>query len=100
MAQAISKKNSSDRINFRKDTVVYSNFTDENYYLVEEFKALEKGDYALVTSWDDVEVILEGFEDNEEFEVEELSNGIFAILPTFCTKSARKEFDKMPKAKR
>lgn len=100
MAQVISKKNSSDRVNFRKDTVDYSKFTDENYYLVEEFKALEKGDYALVTSWDDVEVILEGFEDNEEFEVEELSNGIFAILPTFCIKSARKEFDKMPKAKR
>ena len=99
MAQVISKKNSSDRVNFRKDTIVYSKFTDENYYLVEEFKALEKGDYALVTSWEDVEVILEGFEDNEEFEVEELSNGIFAILPTLCIPSARKEFDKMPKAK-
>ena len=68
--------------------------------MVEEFKALEKGNYALVTSWDDVEVILEGFEDNEEFEVEELSNDIFAILPTFCVKSERKEYDKMPKAKR
>ena len=100
MAQAISKKNSSDRINFRKDTVVYSNFTDENYYLVEEFKALEKGDYALVTSWDDVEVILEGFEDNREYEVQEVSSHSFAILPTLCLKGARKEFDKMPKAKR
>lgn len=100
MAQVIAKQNSSDRINFRKNTVVYSKFTDDNYYLVEEFKALEKGDYALVTSWEDVETILEGFEDNEDFEIAELTNGIFAILPNYCIKSARKEFDEMPKAKR
>ena len=100
MAQVITKKNSSDRINFRKDTVVYSKFTDDNYYLVEEFKALEKGDYALVTSWEDVEIILEGFEDNEDFEIAKLINGIFAILPNYCIKGARKKFDEMPKAKR
>ena len=100
MAKVISKTNSSDRVNFRKDTVDYSQFADDNYYLVEEFKALEKGKVALITSWDDVEIILEGFEDNEEFEIAELSNGIFAILPTYCLKSARKEFDEMPKAKR
>ena len=95
MAKVVAKTNSSNRINFRKETVDYSKFTDDNYYLVEEFKALEKGEYALITSWEDVETILEGFEDNEEFEIEKLSNGIFAILPTYCIKSARKEFDKM-----
>lgn len=99
MAQVISKENSSNKVNHRKDTVVFAKFPSEDYCLIEEFKQLEKGNMALVTSWDDVEKILEGFEDNEDFEIEELSNGIFAILPSLCVKSARKEFDGMPKAK-
>ena len=99
MSKVVSKKNSSDRINFRKDTIVYANFPDEDFYLIEEFKQLEKGDVAFITCWEDVEKILEGFEDNEDFEIAELSNGIFAVLPTLCIPSARKEFDIMPKAK-
>lgn len=95
MSTVVSKKHSSTRLNFRKDSVNYNAFPEEDYYLVEEFKALEKGELALVTNWEDVEKVLEGFEDNEEFEFAKLSNGVFAILPTFCIKSARKEFDNM-----
>lgn len=99
MSKVVARGNSSNKVNHRKDTVVFAKFPSEDYYLIEEFKQLEKGNMALVTSWDDVEKILEGFEDNEDFEIEELSNGIFAILPSLCVKSARKEFDGMPKAK-
>ena len=100
MSTVFSKENSSDRINFRKDTVVYSKFPEEDFYLIQEFKELEKGNVAFITCWEDVEKILEGFEDNEEFEIAELSNGIFAVLPTLCIPSARKEFDEMPKMER
>lgn len=100
MSTVAKKENSSDRLNFRKETVVYKNFPEEDFYLIQEFKELEKGNVAFITCWEDVEKILEGFEDNEDFEIEELSNGIFGILPSLCVKSARKEFDKLPKAKR
>lgn len=100
MATVVSKANSSERVNKRKESVVFSKFPEEKFYLTEEIKALEKGDYALVMNWEDVETVLESFEDNEDFELAELSNGIFAILPTLCIKSARKEFDEMPRAKR
>ena len=71
---------------------------NRNDYLAEEIKVLEKGEYSIVVSWEDAEIVLESFEDNEEFEIEELENGMFAILPTLCIKKARKEFDGLPKA--
>ena len=99
MAQVVARGNSSNRLNLRKDSVIYANFPEEDFYLIQEFKELEKGNVAFITCWEDVEKILEGFEDNEDFEIAELSNGIFAVLPNLCVKSARKEFDEMPKAK-
>ena len=100
MAQVVTRGNSSNRLNLRKDSVVYANFPEEDFYLIQEFKELEKGNVAFITCWEDVEKILEGFEDNEDFEIAELSNGIFAVLPNLCVKSARKEFDTMPKMER
>ena len=97
MSTVAKRENSSDRLNFRKETVIYKNFPEEDFYLIQEFKELEKGNVAFITCWEDVEKILEGFEDNEDFEIEELSNGIFGVLPTLCVKSARKEFDELPK---
>lgn len=97
MSTVVKKENSSDRINFRKDTVVYKDFPEEDFYLIEEFKTLEKGGCALITRWEDVEKVLEGFEDNEDFEIAELSNRVFAVLPNLCVISARKEFDELKK---
>ena len=99
MSTVVAKENSSQKINFRKEEINLNNFVDDKEYLTEEIKELEKGEYSIVTKWEDVEIILESFEDNEEFEIEELENGMFAILPTLCIKKARKEFDMMPKAK-
>lgn len=93
MATVVTKKNSSLKVNNRKDTVVFAKFPEEDYYLIEEFKQLEKGNVALITCWEDVEKVLEGFEDNEDFEIAELTNGIYAVLPSLCVKSARKEYD-------
>ena len=99
MSKVVAKECSSQKVNFRKEEINLDNFTQEKEYLAEEIKELEKGGYSIVVDWNDVEAILESFEDNEEFEIEELENGMFAILPTLCLKKARKEFDKLPKAK-
>ena len=99
MSKVVAKECSSQKVNFRKEEINLDNFTQEKEYLAEEIKVLEKGEYSIVVDWNDVEAILESFEDNEEFEIEELENGMFAILPTLCLKKARKEFDKLPKAK-
>ena len=99
MSIIFAKKNSSQKINFRKKEINLNDFVGDKEYLAEEIKELEKGEYSIVTKWEDVEIILESFEDNEEFEIEELENGMFVILPTLCIKKARKEFDGMPKAK-
>lgn len=93
MSVVVKRENSSDRLNFRKKTVVYKDFPEEDFYLIQEFKELEKGNVAFITCWEDVEKILEGFEDNEDFEIAELTNGIYAVLPSLCVKSARKEYD-------
>ena len=99
MSKVVAKERSSQKVNFRREEIDLDKFTQEKEYLAEEIKELEKGGYSIVVDWKDVEAILESFEDNEEFEIEELENGMFAILPTLCLKKARKEFDKLPKAK-
>ena len=100
MSTVFAKKNSSQKINFRKEEINLNDFVGDKEYLAEEIKELEKGEYSIATKWEDVEIILESFEDNEEFEIEELENGMFAILPTYCLKGARKKFDEMPRAER
>ena len=100
MSTVFSKKTSSQKINFKKEEIKLEQFTQEKEYLAEEIKVLEKGEYSIVVNWEDAETILDSFEDNEEFEFAELENGMFAILPTLCTKKARKEFDELPRMER
>ena len=95
MSIVVAKENSSKKINFKNGNPILTKLTKEKEYLLEEIKELEKGKYSIVTNWEDVEIILECFDDNEDFEIEELNNGMFAILPTLCLKSARKEFDEL-----
>lgn len=95
MSIVVAKENSSKKINFKNGNPILTKLTEEKEYLLEEIKELEKGKYSIVTNWEDVEIILECFDDNEDFEIEELNNGMFAILPTLCLKSARKEFDEL-----
>ena len=95
MSVVVAKENSSKKINFKNENPILTKLAEEKEYLLEEIKELEKGKYSIVTNWEDVEIILECFDDNEDFEIEELNNGMFAILPTLCLKSARKEFDEL-----
>lgn len=95
MSIVVAKENSSKKINFKNENPILTKLAEEKEYLLEEIKELEKGKYSIVTNWEDVEIILECFDDNEDFEIEELNNGMFAILPTLCLKSARKEFDEL-----
>lgn len=98
MAKIISRKYSSQRVNPRKETVNLNKLAETKEYLVEEIKTLEKGECAILTHWVDVDTVLDCFEDNEEFEFAKLSNGMFAVLPTLCVKSARKEFEELKTA--
>ena len=98
MSTVVAKKCSSQKVNFKKEEINLDNFTQEKEYLAEEIKVLEKGEYSIAVSWEDVEIILESFDDNEEYEIVELENRMFAILQTMCIKKARKELDELPKA--
>lgn len=95
MAEIIVKKCSSERVNLRKETVDLKELKE---YLAEEVKILEKGGCAIIANWKDVDTVLDCFEDTEEFEIEQLSNTMFAVLPTLCLKSARKEFEQLKTA--
>ena len=79
MSIVVAKENSSKKINFKNGNPILTKLTEEKEYLLEEIKELEKGKYPIVTNWEDVEIILECFDDNEDFEIEELNNGMFAI---------------------
>lgn len=95
MAEIITKKCSSERVNLRKETV---KLEDLKEYLAEEVKILERGGCAIIANWKDVDTVLDCFEDTEEFEIEQLSNTMFAVLPTLCLKKARKEFEELKTA--
>lgn len=74
-----------------------NNFDREN--VTEQMKSyidnIKQGGYEIATKWEEVEQLLEIFPDNEGWEINQLSNGMFAILPTVSTRVSRKEYEQL-----
>ena len=63
---------------------------DENLFnFVENIK---QGEYEIIPNWDYMEKLFDIFPDNEDWEIEELSSGMFLILPTNTTTFQRNKF--------
>ena len=82
-------------LNERKENVVLSKLDDNTRANVE---AIQQGEYTICCNWVEVENLLNCFESNNEFDdwqIEGLSNGMFAILPNNTTTQQKNKFKKL-----
>lgn len=66
---------------YKKVNIMVEGYTPENDEMKGYCETIRQGELEIVPTWDLVDKLLEIFPDNEEWEIEELSNGMFAILP-------------------
>ena len=79
-------------LNARKETVELKNLDDNTRANVE---AIQQGEYTICCSWLEVEKLLECFTSDNEFDdwaIEGLSNGMFAVLPSNTTTQQKNKF--------
>ena len=79
-------------LNTRKENIVLANLDDSTRANVE---AIQQGEYTICCNWDEVEKLLDCFDNNEEWTIEELTNGMFAILPENTTTQQKNKFKKL-----
>lgn len=66
---------------------------DQERQWYDDVKGLEQGEYVVCTKWEQVENILDSFDDNEDFRIEEV-RGTFFVLPTNTTTFQKNQFNK------
>ena len=79
-------------LNARKENIELKNLDDNTRANVE---AIQQGEYTICCDWDEVEKLLECFESNNDFDdwqIEGLSNGMFAVLPSNTTTQQKNKF--------
>ena len=82
-------------LNERKESIVLSKLDENTRANVE---AIQQGEYTICCNWDEVEKLLNCFESNNEFDdwqIEGLSNDMFAILPCNTTTQQKNKFKKL-----
>lgn len=84
-------------LNTRKENIVLANLDDSTRANVE---AIQQGEYTICCNWDEVEKLLDCFESDNDFDnwqIEGLSNGMFAILPENTTTQQKNKFKELIK---
>ena len=79
-------------LNTRKENIVLANLDENTRANVE---AIQQGEYTICCNWDEVEKLLECFDNNEDWQIEDLSNGMFAILPSNTTAQQKNKYKKL-----
>lgn len=82
-------------LNARKENIELKNLDDNTRANVE---AIQQGEYTICCTWEEVEKLLDCFNSDNEFndwQVEGLSNGMFAILPENTTTQQKNKFEKL-----
>lgn len=103
-------------LNTRKENIVLANLDDNTRANVE---AIQQGEYTICCNWEEVEKLLDcfSFEDfirietkkkgnetivkeilqkgTQDWEIEELSNGMFAVLPSNTTTQQKNKFKEL-----
>lgn len=82
-------------LNPRKENIELKNLDDNTRANVE---AVQQGEYTICCNWEEVENLLDCFESNNNFDnwqIEGLSNGMFAILPENTTTQQKNKFEKL-----
>ena len=81
-------------LNARKENIVLASLDGGTRANVE---AIQQGEYTICCNWDEVENLLNCFDNNEDWAIEELSNGMFAILPENTTTQQKNKFKELIK---
>ena len=81
-------------LNTRKENIELKNLDDNTRANVE---AIQQGEYTICCNWEEVEKLFECFENNEEWQIEGLTNGMFAILPSNTTTQQKNKFKELIK---
>ena len=84
-------------LNERKENIELKNLDENTRANVE---AVQQGEYTICCNWEEVEKLLDCFESNNEFDdwqIEGLSNGMFAVLPSNTTTQQRNKFKELVK---
>ena len=81
-------------LNARKENIELKNLDDNTRANVE---AIQQGEYTICCNWDEVEKLLDCFDNNEDWTIEELTNGMFAILPENTTTQQKNKFKELVK---
>ena len=81
-------------LNARKENIVLANLDDSTRANVE---VIQQGEYTICCNWDEVEKLLDCFDNNEDWTIEELTNGMFAILPENTTTQQKNKFKELIK---
>lgn len=79
-------------MNARKENIELKNLDDNTRANVE---AIQQGEYTICCNWEEVEKLLECFDNNEDWIIEQLSNEMFAVLPTNTTTQQKNKFAKL-----
>ena len=82
-------------LNARKENIELKNLDDSTGANVE---AIQQGEYTICCNWDEVENLLNCFESDNDFDnwqIEGLSNGMFAVLPENTTTQQKNKFKKL-----
>ena len=81
-------------LNARKENIELKNLDDNTRANVE---AIQQGEYTICCNWEEVEKLLDCFDNNEDWAIEELTNGMFAILPENTTTQQKNKFKELIK---
>ena len=82
-------------LNARKENIELKNLNDNTRANVE---AIQQGEYTICCNWEEVENLLDCFDSDNEFDnwqIEGLSNGMFAVLPENTTTQQQNKFKKL-----
>lgn len=82
-------------LNPRKENIELKNLDDNTRASVE---AIQQGEYTICCNWEEVENLLDCFDSDNDFDnwqIEGLSNGMFAILPENTTTQQKNKFEKL-----
>lgn len=84
-------------LNTRKENIELKNLDENTRASVE---AVQQGEYTICCNWEEVEKLLDCFESSNEFDdwqIEGLSNDMFAVLPSNTTTQQKNKFKELIK---
>lgn len=84
-------------LNTRKENIELKNLDENTRANVE---AVQQGEYTICCNWEEVEKLLDCFESSNEFDdwqIEGLSNEMFAVLPSNTTTQQKNKFKELIK---